>query len=244
MDGIFSIGRLQLSNSLLNEDNPIGSSRLSKLRQIFEEGKSLQLQFPAEDLGFRYSKGALISEDDKSTCSPQTPSGRRRDYVPSSSPGSRLPHMNIRLFSDNQSKVTLSTLDLISGGNLEFVLIIAPLERSYQLARAALIVAEEFQIPLKVCIMWQEKGTDDKMMTSSEKALDPWNNFMDVTEANSSTTSPSWWEICQMTDEGAILVRPDEHIAWRVMKSEVVNNQFDKLRRVFRTVLGFETCSS
>lgn len=45
---------MQLSDSLLNENNLLGSSRLSKLRQIFEEGKSLQLQFPAEDLGFRY----------------------------------------------------------------------------------------------------------------------------------------------------------------------------------------------
>lgn len=55
LNGIFSIGRMQLSNSILNENNPLGSSRLSKLRRIFEEGKSLQLQFPAEDLGFRYS---------------------------------------------------------------------------------------------------------------------------------------------------------------------------------------------
>lgn len=54
LDGIFSIGRAQLSESLLNEKNFLGSSRLAKVRQIFEEGKSLQLQFPAEDLGFRY----------------------------------------------------------------------------------------------------------------------------------------------------------------------------------------------
>lgn len=53
LDGIFTMGRAQLSDSILNESNPVGSSRLSKLRQIFEEGKSLQLQFPAEDLGFR-----------------------------------------------------------------------------------------------------------------------------------------------------------------------------------------------
>lgn len=53
LDGIFSIGRLQLSNSLLNENNPLGFLRLSKLRRIFEEGKSLQLQFPAEDIGLR-----------------------------------------------------------------------------------------------------------------------------------------------------------------------------------------------
>lgn len=53
LDGIFSIGRAQLSDLVLNENNPLGSARLAKLRQIFEEGQSLQLQFPAEDLGFR-----------------------------------------------------------------------------------------------------------------------------------------------------------------------------------------------
>lgn len=54
LDGIFLIGRSQLSGFILNEKNPLGSSRLAKLRHIFEEGKSLQLQFPAEDIGFRY----------------------------------------------------------------------------------------------------------------------------------------------------------------------------------------------
>ncbi|KAK0573273.1 hypothetical protein LWI29_005476 [Acer saccharum] len=44
-----------LSESLLNESNPLGSFWLANLRRIFEEG-SLQLQFPAEDLGFRYLK--------------------------------------------------------------------------------------------------------------------------------------------------------------------------------------------
>lgn len=53
LNGIFSIGRAQLSDFVLNEKNPLGSSRLAKLKQIFEGGKSLQLQFPAEDLGFR-----------------------------------------------------------------------------------------------------------------------------------------------------------------------------------------------
>lgn len=52
LDGIFSIGRAQLSDFVLNENNPLGSARLAKLRQIFEGGQSLQLQFPAEDLGF------------------------------------------------------------------------------------------------------------------------------------------------------------------------------------------------
>ena len=59
LDGIFSIGRSQLSKFILNENNPLGSSRLARLRHIFEEGKSLQLQFPAEDLGFRYQYNVL-----------------------------------------------------------------------------------------------------------------------------------------------------------------------------------------
>lgn len=54
LDGAFSLGRAQLSSFFLNENNPLGSARLAKLKRIFDEGKSLQLQFPAEDLGFRY----------------------------------------------------------------------------------------------------------------------------------------------------------------------------------------------
>lgn len=53
LDGLFSVGRAQLSQTILNEKNPVGLSRLARLKRIFEEGKSLQLQFPAEDLGYR-----------------------------------------------------------------------------------------------------------------------------------------------------------------------------------------------
>lgn len=56
LDRVFSLGRAQLSESLLNERNPLGSLRLRTLKTVFEEGRSLQLQFPAEDLGFRYHR--------------------------------------------------------------------------------------------------------------------------------------------------------------------------------------------
>lgn len=52
LEGIFSLGQAQLSDYFLNEKNPVGAMRLEKLKRIFEEGKSLQLQFPAQDLGF------------------------------------------------------------------------------------------------------------------------------------------------------------------------------------------------
>lgn len=53
MERIFALGRAQLSPLILNDNNPVGSVRLARLKKIFDGGKSLQLQFPAEDLGFR-----------------------------------------------------------------------------------------------------------------------------------------------------------------------------------------------
>ncbi|CAK7327404.1 unnamed protein product [Dovyalis caffra] len=234
LDGIFTVGRAQLSESLLNEKNPLGSSRLAKLRRLFEEGKSLQLQFPAEDLGFRYLEGALIPDND-SVGAPEPPTGRRRDYIPSANPGSRLPHMNVHVLSNSSSEACISTLDLLPEDKVEFLLIVAPLEKSYHLALAAFKVAEEFKVSAKVCILWPVdtvKGAEAR----SQTALAPWENYIDVAEAKKSSNSFSWWSMCQMTDKGAILVRPDEHIAWLV-KSDLEEDPVSEMRRVFSAIL-------
>lgn len=235
LEGIFSIGRAQVSDSLLNEKNPLGLLRLAKLRRIFDEGKSLQLQFPAEDLGFRYLKGALVSDDDSSSNAQEAPTGGRRDYIPSADPGSRLPHMSMRLLSDLSSKETFSTLDLVSLDKVEFVLIIAPLEESYNLAQAAFKVAKEHKISIRVCVIWPEKTTDGSGKT--EAALEPWTNFIEVAELRNPPTSVSWWDVCQMTDRGAILVRPDEHIAWRT-KFGITADPVLEMERIFSTIFG------
>lgn len=128
----------------------------------------------------------------------------------------------------------ISTLDLISGDKIEFLLIIAPRSESYHLAHAGFKVAEEFKTSVKVCILWSASTT--KIESSSKDLLTPWENYVDVEEIRQSTTSPSWWDICKMTDKGAILVRPDEHIAWRV-KSGISGDPNTELMRVFTTLL-------
>nr|XP_043639282.1 2,4-dichlorophenol 6-monooxygenase [Erigeron canadensis] len=237
LDGIFSLGRVQLSDFVLNENNPLGSSRLAKVRRIFEEGKSLQLQFPAEDLGFRYREGALIPETDSEgePIKPEPPTGRRREYIPSADPGSRLPHMNIRVLSELTKEVTISTLDLISEDKLEFLLIIAPIDSSYRLAHAALTVADEYNILVKVCVMWPNGLVNGDARTKT--SLVPWENYVDVVEVRQPSNSSSWWDLCKMTYRGAILVRPDDHIAWRV-KSTVVGDSRVEMKRVFSAILG------
>ncbi|XP_042488396.1 putative polyketide hydroxylase isoform X2 [Macadamia integrifolia] len=239
LDGIFAAGRAQVSESILNDKNPLGSLRLAKLRRIFDEGKSLQLQFPAEDLGFRYLEGALVPENYNASHAPEAPTGRRRDYVPSAEPGLRLPHMNFRLLPKLSSEEIFSTLDLVSGDKVVFLLIIAPKNESYNLAQAALKVADGFRVSLKICVMWPSGSV--KEIGANKTALMSIKDCIHVEEIRRSAPSPSWWDICQMTDRGAILVRPDEHIAWRT-KSEV-SDPISEMQNVFSLVLlGKRTC--
>lgn len=50
-----------------------------------------------------------MSEDDSVLNVHEAPTGRRRDYIPCSEPGAKLPHMNVKLLSNPSSKVwTLS----------------------------------------------------------------------------------------------------------------------------------------
>ncbi|KAK3223581.1 hypothetical protein Dsin_010606 [Dipteronia sinensis] len=144
--------------------------------------------------------------------------------------------MNVRVLSTSSSREIISTLDLVSGDKIEFLLIIAPLEASYDLSRAAFKVADDFKVSIRVCVMWPA-GTIKEVHIRSKAALAPWENYIDVMEVKRSSNSLSWWSICNMTDKGAILVRPDDHIAWRV-KSGVIENPDLEMKRVFSAVLG------
>lgn len=127
-------------------------------------------------------------------------------------------------------------MDLVCGDKLEFLLIVGPLKESYDLAAAALKVAEQFKVPIKVCIMWPQ-GSFDERVGGSMAALEPYTNYIDVEEIKRSSSSPSWWDVCQITNGGAILVRPDEHIAWRA-KSAMAGDPVVQMMRVFSLILG------
>uniref|UniRef100_A0A0V0H6M6 Putative ovule protein n=1 Tax=Solanum chacoense TaxID=4108 RepID=A0A0V0H6M6_SOLCH len=144
--------------------------------------------------------------------------------------------MNVKLLSNPSSKEILSTLDLVFIDKVEFVLIIAPFKESYCLARATLEVANKLKLPLKVCVMWPNGSIDGAGRT--EAALTPWKSFEEVVEVKRSSDSPSWWDICQMTDRGAILVRPDEHVAWRT-KSRIAD-PIMTMKSVFHIVTGVD----
>ena len=83
-------------------------------------------------------------------------------------------------------------------------------------------------------------GIDTGVHPGSKAKSAPWKNYIDIIEVKRSSDSLSWWRTCQITEQGAILVRPDEHIAWR-SKSSVVGDPYSEMKRVFSTILGIES---
>ncbi|CAO1942681.1 unnamed protein product [Urochloa humidicola] len=240
LEGLFSIGRAQVSDYILNEKNPLGSLRLARLRSILHEGRSLQLQFPAEDLGFCYEEGALVTDycaENTQKAEKVKHSKRSSEYIPSAKVGSRLSHMLVRARSASNEDV-FSTLDLVSGDKLEFVLIIAPLKESYEIARTTVKIADEFKLSAKVCVIWPQ-GSADAEMEGSRSELAPWMNYVDVEEVPRVPVH-SWWEMCQISRKSVILVRPDEHIAWRT-ESNMVRDADSEVRRVFSHILCLDS---
>lgn len=140
------------------------------------------------------------------------------------------------IISSLQEKV--STLDLVRGDVVEFLLIIAPLIDSYTLACATLKVADKFKVSIRVCIVW---AADDPngFKSGSKSALAPWTNFIDVQQMEDQVNSSSWWDICKMTDRGVILVRPDEHVAWWTKSPIVGDDPAMVMEKVFSVLLGF-----
>lgn len=135
-----------------------------------------------------------------------------------------------------------STLDLVPIDKLEFILIVAPLKDSYNLACVAYKVAETFRVSLKVCVIWPQ-GSNSIKSSGSGKELEPWKNFVDVVEVPRPESKKSWWEICQMTQKGVLLVRPDNHIAWNA-EIHVVEDFVGQMETVFSQILGVKKSSS
>jgi hypothetical protein len=138
---------------------------------------------------------------------------------------------------DELLQSVFSTMDLVSGDKVEFVIIIAPLEESYKLARAMLRIADELELSAKVCVMWPQGSVDAEVKGSSYE-LAHWTNYVDVEEIPRAPVN-SWWEMCQVSNRSVILVRPDEHIAWKT-EPDMVRDAHSEVRRVFSQILSLD----
>eukprot|EP00897_Mesotaenium_endlicherianum_P009928 jgi/Mesen1/8964/ME000056S08369 len=196
-----ALGRAQLAPWMLSPGNLIGRARLAAVKRVLDGGDSLQLLFPAEDLGFRYEAGALVPEEGKEEllgARRRRPlvTGRRREYVPSCEPGARLPHHPMLLLprgpsvleslherllplavqnneihsslynstatkpkgkARKESKV-ISTLDLISGCHLAFLLLAPATEGGKAWLEAAVVVSRALGTTINVALVLPPAG--------------------------------------------------------------------------------------
>ncbi|KAK9846335.1 hypothetical protein WJX81_001811 [Elliptochloris bilobata] len=209
--GLLSAG-LALGRAAAVARVPLAAPRL---RAILASGAALRLQFPAEDLGFVYSgAGAAVAPDGDAGAGLErasAPDAAGRDsgevqggapYVPSTAPGARLPHCELRLCVHGGTDTgngwrKVSTLDLVPADAPHLLLLVGggAAARADERAAAALLAQQD-----------SASGSLGAGAALRSVAVD---------------ASGRWAALREVSEGGAILVRPDGHVAWRHSNTSV-----------------------
>lgn len=149
--------------------------------------RTQQIEFSAHDveLGFVYNKGAFVP--DGSRLPPVDPEGQI--YTPTTRPGHRLPHAWIE---DNKRGV-VSTHDLLVVGTHDFFLITD--ENGDAWVTAAKYISKSMNLSI---------GTAKIRTRGDSKGEDLYFDYQD-----------QWAKLREIENGGAILIRPDNFVAWR-----------------------------
>jgi 2,4-dichlorophenol 6-monooxygenase len=157
-------------------------SRGDSLRERFRElvqGQVPHYRFLGLDLGFAYTSGAVISETQ-----PQPRAADPvADYLPTTWPGARLPHIWV---GDANGRHALH--DFLTG--TEYLVLIHP-GGANQWREAVRVVQRNVRMPVRLLSIGSEGEAD--LVDDDEK----------------------WERLSETTLTGAVLVRPDGHVAWR-----------------------------
>ncbi len=122
-------------------------------------------------LGFRYAAGDVAAADGR-----REPESSVREYIPSATPGARVPHAWVR-----RAGIRLSSLDLLPYDR--FTLITGPAGRAWA-------AALDTTVPLACLTIGSDVVDDDGR----------------------------WMALLGIEPTGAVLVRPDQHVAWRARR--------------------------
>lgn len=215
--------------SLAGTRGPIAGWREAQLRKIFDTGDTLRLQFPREDLGFQYARGAVCPHaDDVPASGAQAPSSsprnRSSEYVPSTAPGFRLPHVELRL----EDALTASTVDMAARlAAAQLMLVVSddhgsPVPSSLWQDATASLAAQGAQ--LSILVIRQQPAHASSTAGAAGALIQEGTLPADSKPSNGKPVqmvgldvAGRWPEVREVNATGAILVRPDGHVAWRSM---------------------------
>ena len=182
----------------LDSNSPRGDRARERFRSLLP-GQAPHYRFLGLDLGFSYRVGAVIPES-----SPRREASNLvTDYLPTTWPGSRLPHLQVRRGTD-----CISLHDIIN--TLGFLLLTHAPEHDIWL-EALRSIQDAIAMPVTCLSIGRSSGAD-------------------------LVDEQGGWELLSETSiSGAVLVRPDGHVAWRCIQRP--EEPAELLRTVFH-ILG------
>jgi len=140
-----------------------------------------------QEMGFHYDRGVVIHE-----ASPKPVLGDGvRDYRPTTWPGCRIPHAELR-----RGPHALSTLDL---ARPDALVLIVDHDYARPWRNALATLQNTYRFPLELAEITSRSDVDDA--------------FVDV--------HGEWQRAREVDATGAVLVRPDGHVAWRALTAPV-----------------------
>lgn len=229
---------------------PLAALRRTELNALFDHGETLRLQYPKEDLGFLYSNSTAAavqyekgSDDEQQVAKYIGPKPREAPYVPTTLPGARFPHLKLRRrkseelmnqtlgkgsTSDNE---VLSSIDLWPAAGLQFVLVLSShpnLEKWVTAVDEYNASVGENGAKVHPVVINSSGTTEENVVKNLPKDVPV---FDDVENR--------WEEVREVSEEAAVLVRPDGHVGWRgsgrttVEKKEALESAMNSILRAF-----------
>ncbi|MGV9944315.1 FAD-dependent monooxygenase [Streptomyces sp. NPDC003401] len=207
------------------DQSPIGEVVRARTAEILDTHRA-GCQAHDFEIGFHYEEGALVPDGSR----PPARVPMRDVYHPTTRPGHRLPHAWLE-----QDGRRLSTHDL-TGSPAAFVLLTG--DEGTAWAEAAAQVAEKLSLPLRTV-----RITPTPTPTDSQNGQNgpggpggqggPGGPFTDV--------EGGWEAVREIHADGAVLVRPDNHVAWRAMSAAA--HPADVLAHAFSRILEPRTAT-
>jgi 2-polyprenyl-6-methoxyphenol hydroxylase-like FAD-dependent oxidoreductase len=230
---------------------PLAALRRTELNALFDHGETLRLQYPKEDLGFLYSNNSTAavhyekgSGDEQQVAKYIGPKPRDAPYVPTTLPGARFPHLKLKRRRRSENLINqnsegresdskdVSSIDIWPASGLQFVLVLS----THHLSLENWITAvEEYNASVGENGVKIHPVVINSLPKNEENVLEKLPKDVAVFD----DVENRWEEVRGVSEDAAMLVRPDGHVGWRgsgrttIEKTEALKNAMKFILRAF-----------
>lgn len=199
----------------------LGGRRLEKARAVVERGEALPLLFPRHELGFRYDgAGAAIVGAGGASGAERNVEDERLDAT--CEVGGRLPHLWLTLADGRR----VSSLDLSCGGASESGLVAVGPEAEFQCTLffgatnvAWSQAAQRLRLAAPLRLVSVHGGNAERAVRDAAAVAATTTTTMEGEVGGRilpvQDVEGAWTALLGVEASGAVLVRPDGHVAWR-----------------------------